>query len=219
MVGGGDVISKHHKKIVSHAEEEKKAAGPQVSRFKGYVAVFFDPGHYTCLENVGTMYVTVVCDRSGLPDQDCVVEVDYKTADGTANAGSDYKPTMGTLTFNPNETRKNIGIEIVDNDIYEEDEQFYVHLSNIRATPARLLDGGKVSRLEGRPLLTSKVVQPSTATVIIIDNDHAGAFGFEAVKFKVAESAGELVVKVRSDRRARAPTPIQYYFLSLSGSP
>lgn len=143
------------------------------------------------------MYVTVACDRSGLSQQPCIVEVDYKTVDGTANAGSDYKPLVGTLKFNPDETRKNIGIEIVDNDIYEEDEQFYVQLSNLRVTPVRTMEDGKVEVLESRPLLSSKIVAPATAAVIIIDNDHAGAFGFEAVKYKVPETAGELVIKVR----------------------
>lgn len=36
----------------------------------------------------------------------------------------------------------------------------------------------------------------STATVLIVDDDHAGAFGFESEKFKVSESAGEFVAEV-----------------------
>jgi solute carrier family 8 (sodium/calcium exchanger) len=196
LVGAGDIIAKHHKKISIGSGPPKLEGQAHEPLFRGFAVVSFNPGHYTCLENVGTMYVTVDCDRTGLPDHPCIVEVDYKTIDGTANAGSDYKTTIGTLTFEPNETHKNIGIEIVDNDIYEEDEQFSVVLSNVRATPVRQ-DNGKVVRLDMTDSLKSKIVPPSTATVIIVDNDHAGAFGFQDVKYKVAESAGEIVVKVR----------------------
>uniref|UniRef100_A0A914UTE9 Calx-beta domain-containing protein n=1 Tax=Plectus sambesii TaxID=2011161 RepID=A0A914UTE9_9BILA len=219
LVGAGDVVAKHHKKISFAAADQKKTDGAQViPAHRGFAVVHFDPAHYTCLENVGTMYVTVVCDRSGLTGQDCIVEVDYKTVDGTANAGSDYKATMGTLTFNPFETRKNIGIEIVDNDIYEEDEQFLVQLSNVRATPEQQQVAGKDSRKNSRAMINAKVVAPATATVIIIDNDHAGAFGFEAAKFKVAESAGDpwslsaLAFRTHSRRRLRqckTPSPIR----------
>jgi chitinase len=40
------------------------------------------------------------------------VTVNYATADGTATAPQDYKPTAGTLTFNPGETRKTIEIRM-----------------------------------------------------------------------------------------------------------
>lgn len=38
----------------------------------------------------------------------------------------DFIPTQGVLTFGPEETSKFIEIGIVDNDEYEEDEQFFV---------------------------------------------------------------------------------------------
>lgn len=36
--------------------------------------------------------------------------VDYRTEDGSANAGSDYKYCEGTLVFKPGETRKEIKV-------------------------------------------------------------------------------------------------------------
>lgn len=36
----------------------------------------------------------------------------------------------------------------------------------------------------------------STATVLIVDDDHAGAFGFASEKFKVAESKGVFIAEV-----------------------
>lgn len=49
--------------------------------------IFFDPPHYTVMENVGTFEGTVV--REG-GDLNVAVQVDYKTEDGTAMAVNDY---------------------------------------------------------------------------------------------------------------------------------
>lgn len=38
----------------------------------------------------------------------CIPKVDYRTEDGTANAGSDYEFAEGTLLFKPGETLKGI---------------------------------------------------------------------------------------------------------------
>lgn len=54
--------------------------------------VVFSPGHYTVMENIGSVTLKVV--RGG----DCtkhVVSVDYKTANGTAAAGADYEAQEG----------------------------------------------------------------------------------------------------------------------------
>jgi len=58
--------------------------------------------------------------------------VDYRTEDGTANAGSDFVFTTGTLIFQPGETQRHIEISIIDDDVFEEDEHFFVNLSNAR---------------------------------------------------------------------------------------
>lgn len=58
--------------------------------------------------------------------------VDYQTEDGTANAGSDFEYTSGTLIFEPGETERHIEISIIDDDVFEEDEHFFVNLSDAR---------------------------------------------------------------------------------------
>lgn len=57
--------------------------------------------------------------------------VSLRTVADSANEGSDFIATEGTLTFAPGETEKEIGVDIVDNDIYEDDEQFLVRLSQV----------------------------------------------------------------------------------------
>jgi solute carrier family 8 (sodium/calcium exchanger) len=62
--------------------------------------IYFDPAHYTVLENVGSF--DVVVGRDGGPEG-LTIMVDYFTEDGTANAGSDFIPVKGTLTFYPDD--------------------------------------------------------------------------------------------------------------------
>ncbi|KAG7251759.1 hypothetical protein CRUP_033725, partial [Coryphaenoides rupestris] len=96
--------------------------------------------------------------------------VDYRTEDGTANAGSDYEFAEGTLVFKPGEVLKEITVGVIDDDIFEEDEYFYVHLSNPRLVgypehSSAPLDGGATPR--------AVLGDAHTATVTIYDDDHA----------------------------------------------
>nr|2DPK_A Chain A, Sodium/calcium exchanger 1 [Canis lupus familiaris] len=135
--------------------------------------IFFEQGTYQCLENCGTVALTIIR-RGG--DLTNTVFVDFRTEDGTANAGSDYEFTEGTVVFKPGETQKEIRVGIIDDDIFEEDENFLVHLSNVKvsseASEDGILEANHVSAL-------ACLGSPSTATVTIFDDDHAGIFTFE----------------------------------------
>jgi uncharacterized repeat protein (TIGR01451 family) len=58
------------------------------------------------------------------------VTVDFATADGTAVAPADYPAASGTLTFDPGEMVQTITIAVVDDAAFEDDETFFVNLSN-----------------------------------------------------------------------------------------
>ena len=70
--------------------------------------------------------VTVWLSRSSTAS----VSVSYRTADGTATAGSDYTAVNGTLTFAPGETRKTVNVPILDDNVEDSGETFFVELSN-----------------------------------------------------------------------------------------
>lgn len=59
------------------------------------------------------------------------ITVDFATEDGLAIAGEDYTANTGTLTFNPNETRKTITVLASGDDDFEPDEDFSVRLRNV----------------------------------------------------------------------------------------
>ncbi|MEM7032678.1 MAG: Calx-beta domain-containing protein [Chloroflexota bacterium] len=60
---------------------------------------------------------------------DLIISVDYATGDDTAEAGSDYEATSGTLIFNPGELTKTVAVSITDNNLDEFDETFNIQLS------------------------------------------------------------------------------------------
>ncbi len=70
------------------------------------------------------------------------VTVEYATADKTAAAGSDYVAASETLTFLPGETQKTISIALIDDFDVEDDETFFINLSN--ATNATITDAQAV---------------------------------------------------------------------------
>ncbi|CAH0391201.1 unnamed protein product [Bemisia tabaci] len=181
----------HHSKIsIREDSNQKIAPAPEGTQ------VFFRPQYYTVLENIGSFDVTVareVADEKALRD---TVKVDFTTEDGTAVAGSDYVGASGTIVFQPGEAEQRITLQIIDDDVFEENEHFYVHL-----TKARTVGGEGVVNLG----------QPATAVVMILDDDHCGSFGFADPKLETAENVGELKVTVYRSSGARGAVDVPFY--------
>ncbi|KAM3862639.1 sodium/calcium exchanger 1-like [Diretmus argenteus] len=204
MTGAGNILKKHAadqaRKAVSMHEVRSDAGDDPISK------IYFDPGSYQCLENCGTVAVNVVR-RGG--DVGKTVSVDFRTEDGTANAGSDYEFTEGVVVFKPGETVKEIRVGIIDDDIFEEDENFLIHLSNVKVLTAEgeePEDGEAANHVDTVACLGL----PSTATVTIFDDDHAGIFTFEEPVSHVSESVGTMEVKVLRTSGARGVVKLPY---------
>ena len=58
------------------------------------------------------------------------VTVAYFTSNGTAEAGLDYEPTNGVLTFGPGQTNRSITIRLINDNAVETNELFFVRLAN-----------------------------------------------------------------------------------------
>ncbi|KAM8772737.1 sodium/calcium exchanger 1a [Acanthopagrus schlegelii] len=200
MTGAGNVLKKHAADQAKRAIQHDICSEVSVNDFTS--KVFFDPGSYQCLENCGSVALNVVR-RGG--DLTSTVSVDYRTEDGTANAGSDYQFTEGTVVFKPGETEKEIRVDIIDDDIFEEDEHFLVHLSNVMVIceGSDEYEGNHMDALAGLGL-------PCTATVTIFDDDHAGIFTFEEPVVTVSESVGVMEVKVIRSSGARGVVVVPY---------
>ncbi|XP_030578375.1 solute carrier family 8 member 4b isoform X2 [Archocentrus centrarchus] len=205
MIGAGNILKKHAadqaRKVVSSHETQAQEDDPHTIRIE------FEPSLYQCFENCGSLKLTVA--RHG-GDPGVTVKVDYRTEDGTANAGSDYEFAEGTLLFKPGETLKEITVGVIDDDIFEEDEYFYVHLSN-----PRVVGYPEIGTAPQDASVTPKAVlgDNHTATVTIYDDDHAGIFTFESATQRVSESVGVMEVKVLRTSGARGLVAIPYQTL------
>jgi hypothetical protein len=73
------------------------------------------------------------------------VTVNYSTRNGTAQAGTDYVATSGSLTFAPGEVTKTITVQVIGDIVTEEIEEFFVDLSS--ATGATIGDSEGVGRI------------------------------------------------------------------------
>ncbi|XP_056091066.1 sodium/calcium exchanger 1b isoform X1 [Rhinichthys klamathensis goyatoka] len=203
MTGAGNILKKHA------ADQARKAVSMQEVRSDTgendpISKIFFDPASYQCLENCGTVAVNVIR-RGG--DLNQTVSVEFRTEDGTANAGSDYEFTEGTVVFKPGETQKEIRVGIIDDDIFEEDENFLIHISNVRV----LHEGDEPETTEANHVDTIATLGvPSTASVTIFDDDHAGIFTFEEPVSHVSESVGIMEVKVLRTSGARGVVSLPY---------
>ena len=61
-----------------------------------------------------------------------VVDVQYATADGTAERNRDYWDIGGVVRFGPGETTKTVTVPVIGDPVPEADETFVVNLSNAR---------------------------------------------------------------------------------------
>jgi len=204
MLGGSDVMRRF--KGVHPQEVDNDRAEPQ-RRENQNARVFFKPCHYTVPESVGDFEVTVV--REG--DLSPALLVDFRTEDGSAHAGCDYVGAQGTLHFHEGETSKTFSITVIDDDEFEEDEHFYIRLHNLRLAPVDVETNDHRNSIVVPRKVSAipELVSPSTATVMILDDDHCGVFGFVDKTVEVVESIGcyELKVKRFSGSRGRVRVP------------
>ena len=111
------------------------------------------------MEDVGTCIVTI--ERRGKIDNEVTIKV--VTIDGSADEGDDYIGIHEIFKFEPLQTEIEVQIEIVDDDDWEPDEEFFV---KIAADPDS--DNKNV-----------KIGKKNIMTVMILNDDEPGTFGFD----------------------------------------
>jgi uncharacterized delta-60 repeat protein len=140
----------------------------------------FSTTNFFTEENSGSVIVTV--NRSG--SSAGRVWVKYTTTANAAGgvlaqAGLNYTPASGTLTFESGQTNKTFIVPVLDNSLVEPDKVFGLALSNPGGSGAKL---GTVTN----------------AVVTIIDNDYApGRLSLESTNLTTIENAGDAKISVR----------------------
>jgi len=208
LAGKQNLDKKLKERLAEEAEadkqEEEAKEVEEEKKEDGVMRLMFDPPHYTVMENVGKFEVTIV--REG-GDLNIPVQVDYKTEDGSACSEGDYVEAVGTLTFGPGVTEQKVTLEVMDDDVFEEDEHFYIRISNPRRK-----DGIEIPQMnvEGEMVPSLQLGTPHMATIMILDDDHGGVFQFENHETEINESVGVYELKVARMSGARGKVAIPY---------
>jgi hypothetical protein len=108
------------------------------------------------------------------------VTIQFSTADGTAQAGSDYAAVSRTLTFAAGQASQTVTVPILDDTVFEGDETLHVTLSN--------------------PGVGAALGSPANALVTIQDDDSAdtGTFQFQAAALTASETAAVTLTITRT---------------------
>ena len=98
------------------------------------------------------------------PAASAPVTVSWATADGTAQAGTDYTAGSGSLTFGVGETVKAVSVSVTGDEVDEPDETFTVTLSSASgATIGDATGTGTIKDDDGEPMVTL-VLTPASIT-------------------------------------------------------
>ena len=170
-VSGGATLGSDNSALITIIENDPvPSAGSVQFNAVGYIAD----------ENIPGGEITITVTRTGGSFGD--ISVDYATADGSANAASDYSAVNGTLIFADGDTsNKTFIIPIIDDTIFEGNEAFTVSLS--------VATGG------------ATLGTNHNANIMIIENDPvppAGSVQFELASYSVDENipGGEIAITV-----------------------
>merc|ERR1719268_181177 len=172
MAGKEDAKKAFSRQLQAEAEEEKaklsqeeaELAASLEKKDDGVCRLMFDPPHYTVMESVGTFEVTIVREGGNMNQ---AIQVDYKTEDGSASSEGDYIEAVGTLTFGPGETKKTVTLEVLDDDVFEDDEHFYIRISNLRRKDGKPFAETEAEVVESVGTYELKVVRSSGARGLV----------------------------------------------------
>uniref|UniRef100_A0A915IAL6 Calx-beta domain-containing protein n=1 Tax=Romanomermis culicivorax TaxID=13658 RepID=A0A915IAL6_ROMCU len=209
LIGGGNIVRSRVKRMKSVPKTSPQvpsamASGALFDPATHVINIFLDPPQYTVMENVGTMKVKVSKTGTGWLGVKLDVLVDYSV--------------NGTLRFTPADQCFYIDIPIIDDDIFEEDEHFYVLLENLRVldeSTGRFIKNSTstfpdLERQLTKELPLSQILSPNRATVVILDDDHAGVFSIEHEEYIVPENSGVVNITVKRSSGARGLVAVPY---------
>ncbi|KAG0730061.1 Sodium/calcium exchanger 2 [Chionoecetes opilio] len=159
-----------------HPEAPTVGEVPQVQPHKNAV-IDFHSASCAVMENIGKFQVAIC--RTGRMDS--MISVRVETIDGTATVDQDYIGINKIVTFEPNEREKFIEVEIINDNQWEPDEEFFLKLSMLMDPEKR--EGVQLGRI-------------SIMEITILNDDEPGMVMFQKRGFLVKESIGNAVIPV-----------------------
>jgi solute carrier family 8 (sodium/calcium exchanger) len=188
MVGGRKVTGPNEAAGTNGVTEVEDTMDERMQKEAEGVVVEFADHKYAVLENAG--HIDVHVRRTG--ELDKTVKVHYKSRDGTAKAVEDYEACEGDVVFEPKCEEKIITVKIIDDKAYEDDEEFFLDLSD-----PRVIGGPADPKSDVKAVLGSV----PTAEITIIDDDEPGILVFEHEEIHVKEDSHNKVLNIEVQRK------------------
>ncbi|MES9971161.1 MAG: Calx-beta domain-containing protein [Candidatus Thiodiazotropha sp.] len=155
----------------------------------GAGSVSFDSVAYAVNESKHEVFIDV----NRIEGSTGVVDISYEFIDQSADAGLDYISDAKTLHFLSGETKKQIRVELIDDEIFEGNETFQLLLTPVSDS--------------------ATIVEPATTTVTILDDDpDTGSISFllSAVSYDVSESSNKISITINRSGNLEALATVKY---------
>jgi hypothetical protein len=162
------------------------AATLTIAEADGIPTVQFNTSIYKVNENCSIVSTNVTLNGTATLN----ITINYGTSSGTATSGSDFTATSGTLTFKPGDHSKFINISIINDSVYEPDQNFTITLSN--------------------PSSNVIVGSPGIATVTIKDDDSAPSIQFQSQSYNASEGGSLATINVMLSAPSEVPISVNY---------
>ncbi|XP_075224296.1 sodium/calcium exchanger Calx-like isoform X1 [Lycorma delicatula] len=188
------ILNKHLKQVYEVINEHPNVTDigtlPEAPDTEKNAVVEFHAATVAIREKVGKFSITVW--RHGNLEPQARVRV--QTIDGTAVRGEDYVPINEVLTFEENQREKQVIVEIVNDNKWEPNEEFFLRLSLVHGEANKNVALGRITIME----------------VTIIDDDDPGIISFDKRGLMVKESAGFVSVPVVRNRGSDGEVTVKY---------
>jgi len=180
--------AQYHRSIMCRLSSGRKTKS--FEKGSAVVSLGFETAEHVVLECVGKLSVKIVASRA----PGVTVELYYFTKEASAKSGVRYKDVAGTVRFAPNQTEHYIEVPIIDNDIWEPDEHFFIHLTDLQVVAGRFM-----SSVHHSDTILEHQMGINLTRVTVVNDDVPGTLEFDLPEVFTREGADATVGISRSN--------------------
>jgi len=158
----------HHRRLLMTALTSGKRK--EIKQTNSVVYFGFEKPEHTVLECAGNLKVKLVASQP----PGVTIELDYFTKEASAKNGMRYTDVKGTIRFGPNQTERHIDIPIIDDDAWEPDEFFFIHLTGLQ-----VISGRYMSTAPGLDPNLQHQIGIGLTRVTVLNDDMPGTLDFD----------------------------------------
>jgi ABC-type multidrug transport system fused ATPase/permease subunit len=145
VIPGADKVAEKFSKMAEEAKRDNEELLPSVIQFSCAV--------YYCTESEEKMALEIV----RLGDSSREATCDWETRESSAKAGVKYEPTGGHMIFEPGESRKELVVNLLDDDAWDATLEFGVVITGVTgAQPGKYLHSCRIKIIDDDVFPTNK---------------------------------------------------------------